>query len=139
YVHESKDALYFAAEAKAILSVRPEVRKLDSRGLGELIACGTVMENRTLFDDIETLPPGSAWVFRNGSLESKGNYFRPEEWENQETLDPESYYRELRQAYSQNLPRYFHGQEKIAMSLTGGLDTRMIMAWQQCAPGTLPC
>jgi asparagine synthase (glutamine-hydrolysing) len=25
------------------------------------------------------------------------------------------------------------------MSLTGGLDTRMIMAWQQCAPGTLPC
>ena len=25
------------------------------------------------------------------------------------------------------------------MSLTGGLDTRMIMAWQQCAPYKLPC
>ena len=25
------------------------------------------------------------------------------------------------------------------MSLTGGLDTRMIMAWQHCKPGSLPC
>jgi asparagine synthase (glutamine-hydrolysing) len=25
------------------------------------------------------------------------------------------------------------------MSLTGGLDTRMIMAWQKSSPGTLPC
>jgi asparagine synthase (glutamine-hydrolysing) len=25
------------------------------------------------------------------------------------------------------------------MSLTGGLDTRMIMAWQKCSPGSLPC
>jgi asparagine synthase (glutamine-hydrolysing) len=139
YVHESNDAFYFAAEAKAILAVRPELRRLDSRGLGELVACGAVMENRTLFDGIEALPPGSAWVFRNRSLESRGSYFRPQEWENQETLDPELYYRELRQAYSQNLPRYFNGREKIAMSLTGGLDTRMIMAWQRSPPGTLPC
>ncbi len=25
------------------------------------------------------------------------------------------------------------------MSLTGGLDTRMIMAWQKSPPGSLPC
>ena len=25
------------------------------------------------------------------------------------------------------------------MSLTGGLDTRMIMAWQRSSPGSLPC
>ena len=25
------------------------------------------------------------------------------------------------------------------MSLTGGLDTRMIMAWRKAAPGSLPC
>ena len=25
------------------------------------------------------------------------------------------------------------------MSLTGGLDTRMIMAWQKAKPGSLPC
>jgi asparagine synthase (glutamine-hydrolysing) len=41
--------------------------------------------------------------------------------------------------FSRNLPRYFDGPQQIGMSLTGGLDTRMIMAWKKFAPGTLPC
>src|SRR3984885_5717101 len=40
YYHESKDAFYFAAEAKAILAVCPELRRMDPRGLGEFVACG---------------------------------------------------------------------------------------------------
>jgi asparagine synthase (glutamine-hydrolysing) len=139
YYHESKDAFYFAAEAKAILAVRRELRSADPRGLGEFVACGAVLENRTLFEGIQVLPAASAWVFRNGSLENRNTYFHPREWEAQETLNSESYYRELRQVFTQNLPRYFDGQEQIAMSLTGGLDTRMIMAWQKCEPGSLPC
>ena len=139
YCHESKDSFYFAAEAKAILAVRPELRRTDPRGIGEFIACGTVLENRTLFEGIQTLPPGSAWIFSNGSLKSKDSYFQPQEWEDQETLDTESYYVKLREAFAQNLPRYFSGGERIAMSLTGGLDTRMIMAWQKSQPGSLPC
>ena len=75
YYHESKDAFYFAAEAKAILAVRPELRRMDPQGLGEFIACGAVLENRTLFQGIQVLPPASAWVFRNGSLESKRQLF----------------------------------------------------------------
>jgi asparagine synthase (glutamine-hydrolysing) len=139
YYHESKDAFYFAAEAKAILAVRPELRRTDPRGIGEFISCGAVLENRTLFDGIYALPPASAWVFRDGSLEGKSSYFQPREWEDQETLDLESYYRELREVYTQNLARYFQGREAIAMSLTGGLDTRMIMAWQKSQPRSLPC
>ena len=49
YYHESKDGCYFAAEAKAILKVRPELRAIDPRGLAEFITCGCVLENRTLF------------------------------------------------------------------------------------------
>ncbi|MGA3199225.1 MAG: hypothetical protein ABSD89_07435 [Halobacteriota archaeon] len=139
YYHESKDAFYFAAEAKAILAVRPELRKMDPQGFGEFIACGAVMENRTLFEGIRALPPASAWVFRNGSIEHKRSYFHPREWEDQESLQPESYYKELKEVFTRNLPRYFDGHERIAMSLTGGLDTRMIMAWQKSQPKSLPC
>jgi len=121
YYHQSTEAFYFAAEAKAILAVRPELRQADARGLGELVACGCVLENRTLFEGIHVLPPAAAWVLRGGSLE------------------PESYYREVREVFSRNLPRYFNGQERIGMSLTGGLDTRIIMSWQDSPPGTLPC
>ncbi len=55
YYHQSKEAFYFAAEAKAILKVRPELRKTDPRGIGEFIACGCVLENRTLFKEIHVL------------------------------------------------------------------------------------
>src|SRR5437879_2708952 len=139
YYHESKEALYFAAEAKTILAVRPELRKVDPRGLGEFISCGCVLENRSLFTDVHVLPPASAWVFRDGSIERKGLYFQPCEWENQEPLEPQSYYRELRDVFTRNLPRYFDGQERIGISLTGGLDTRMIMAWGKFSPDSFPC
>ena len=139
YYHESKDAFYFAAEAKAILAVCPELRRIDPQGLGEFVACGSVLENRTLFEGIHVLPPASAWVFRNGLLERKGAYFHPGEWEGQERVESESFYQALRQVFTGNLPRYFNGHEPIAMSLTGGLDTRMIMAWQKTQTGSLPC
>lgn len=139
YYHESKDAFYCAAEAKAILAVRPELRKMDPRGFGEFVSCGAVLENRTLFEGIQVLPPASAWVFRNGTLEQKKSYFHPSEWEQQEALDPESYYQELHSVFTRNLPRYFAGRERIGMSLTGGLDTRMILACRKPEADSLPC
>ncbi len=137
--HEAKEGFYFAAEAKAILAVRPELRTVDPHGLGELVSCGCVMESRTLFKGIHLLPPGAAWVSRKGSITRRAAYFQAREWEEQPPLDAESYYKEVRQIFSRKLPRYFNGQERIGMSLTGGLDTRMIMAWQRAAPGSLPC
>jgi len=138
YYHEAKNAFYFAAEAKAILRVLPELRTADDKSLGEFVACGCVLENRTLFRGIQVLPGGSEWTFRAGSIEKKSTYFAPREWEQQSTLDSESYYNGLREAFSRNLPRYFNGESPTGISLTGGLDTRMIMAWQKAPPGSLP-
>lgn len=139
YFHASKDAFYFAAEAKAILAVCPELRRTDPRGLGEFVACGCVLEDRTLFAGVHVLPGAATWLFRNGSIESKGSYFQPREWEEQDRLEPESYYRKIREIFSGSLPRYFNGGEPVGISLTGGLDTRMIMAWYRPPPRSLPC
>jgi asparagine synthase (glutamine-hydrolysing) len=139
YYHESKDAFYFAAEAKALLAVRPELRSADLTSLGELIAMNAVLENRSLFEGISVLPGASLWRFRNGTIERKGAYFHPEEWETQPALDQDTYYEELRKAFVRNLPRYFTGQQRVAMSLTGGLDTRAVMAWYRGPAGSLPC
>lgn len=139
YYYEGKDAFYFAAEAKAILKVCPEARSIEPRGLGEFIVCGCVLENRTLFPKISVLPPGSAWSFQNGSLQKKEEYFHPSEWEKQEPLAAGPYFESLRDTFSHILPRYFEGPEKIGVSLTGGLDTRIIMAWHKAQAGTMPC
>ena len=85
------------------------------------------------------MPPASAWTFRDSALKSKAAYFDPKEWEEQSILDEETYYQQLRDIFARILPRYFGGREKIGMSLTGGLDSRMILSWFQAEAGALPC
>jgi asparagine synthase (glutamine-hydrolysing) len=139
YAHEAEGSVYFAAEMKAILAVRPDLRRLDPRGLGEHIAFGCVLEDRTLFNGIVALPPGSAWRLQDGRVVRKGRYFEPSEWEAQPRLGGEAFARELCEVFARVLPRYLSGAERVGMSLTGGLDTRAIMAWQPCLPIALPC
>jgi asparagine synthase (glutamine-hydrolysing) len=139
YYHESKEAFYFAGEAKAILAVRPELRTPSHQGLGEFVACSCVLENRTIFKDIFVLPAASAWNFRNAAVVRRTTYFEPQEWEQEASLDPESYYQELRNVLSRGLPGYFAGAERVGVALTGGMDTRVIMAGHKSASGSVPC
>jgi asparagine synthase (glutamine-hydrolysing) len=139
YYHQGKDAFYFAAEAKAILAVCPEARSIAAQALADFISCGCTLENRTFFDGVHALPGGAAWRFCRGALASKAAYFEPQEWEHQPALTSEEFYDQLRHVFTRNLSRYFTGNERVAVSLTGGLDTRMIMAWHKPAPRSLPC
>jgi len=139
YYHEADDAFYFAAEAKAILQVRRELREVDWQSMGELVSCGCVLQDRSVFKGIQTMSPASAWVFRGGAVPERKTYFQASEWEEQAVLDPEAYYRKFRDVFCGTLDRYFQGPQKIGMSVTGGLDTRMILAWRKFAPGSLPC
>jgi asparagine synthase (glutamine-hydrolysing) len=138
YYTETKDGFYFASEAKAILKVLPELKSPDDRGLGELVACGCVLENRTIFRGICVLPGASQWTFQCGRLEAKKSYFDPSEWEGQTEQDPERHAQQLRSILGDRLGLYFGG-DQVAMSLTGGLDTRLIMAWRHPNPQSLPC
>jgi asparagine synthase (glutamine-hydrolysing) len=138
YYHVAKDGFYFATEAKAILAARPELKVFDPRGFGDFVACSCVLEDRTIFKDIHVLPAASSWTFRDGCLDRKGTYFTPRDWEEQSPLDAESYFQELQSVLSTTLPRYFSGPQKQGIAMTGGLDTRVILANHPPAPGSLP-
>ena len=139
YYRDGGDAFYFAAEAKAILEVCPETRSIDADGMAEYLSCGCTLEYRTMFRDVSILPAGSAWIFKAGTLNLKGQYFNPEEWEKQTPLDSETYYRELMQVFSTRVPPYFQTDNPVGIALTGGLDSRMLMSWSGAAPTSLRC
>ena len=141
YYHEAKDAVYFAAEAKAILKVRPELRAVDARGLAEFVTCGCVLENRTLFSGIHVLASGiRLGFFVAARSKDKAAYFDPREWEEQERLEPEEYYSPTARRFRTE-PCHAISMERARrrISLTGGLDTRIIMAWHKAQPNSLPC
>ena len=132
YFCETKDATYFASEAKALLRILPELRAFDEEGVAQFLTYGCTLEWRTLFRGIQLLPGGSVWSFENGKC-NKRKYFSPQEWEAQSPLSVESYQSEFQETFRRVLPRYTKAEAKIGISLTGGLDTRMIMA---CLPST---
>jgi asparagine synthase (glutamine-hydrolysing) len=107
--------------------------------LAEWLSCGCVLQNRSLFSEISLLPPGSAWVWSADGTIKKGRYFDPACWETNPTLAVGEYYERLKDVFPRALTRYVGRNEKVAMSLTGGLDGRMIMSWCDRGPRELPC
>lgn len=139
YYYQAPDAFYSAAEAKALLAARPELRVLDERSLGEWVACGCVLEDRTLFKEIRVLPWAAKWVFERAALRRRESYFSAKSWEEQSPLAPEEFYGELRDVFARNVGRYFEDDGRVGLSLTGGLDTRMMLAWHKPEPQSVPC
>jgi asparagine synthase (glutamine-hydrolysing) len=139
YYHHNNEGFYFSSEAKWLLAVLPHLRQLDYACLAQTFSCGCVLGNRTLFPGINLLPPGSRWVFDPLGGLQKQSYFAASEWENQELLGDEPYYTAFRDTFSRILPRYLGGERPVAMSLTGGLDGRMIMSRARTPSVKLPC
>jgi asparagine synthase (glutamine-hydrolysing) len=139
YYYEDARGFYFSSEAKSLLKILPATRQLDLRSLGELFSCEAVLENRSLFSGISLLPPGSAWVFSRGEPVKKKTYFKQEAWESQPELSEGDFYEKLKETWTRVLPKYFRGKQSVGLSLTGGVDSRMILAWAPRLPGTLPC
>ena len=138
YVREENRRVLFATAAKSLLAAVPKLRGLDGRSLGEWFSCGCVLGNRSLFRGISLLPPGSAWIFSEGVLRKK-SYFIPDKWENQPLLSPSEFSQRFRETFPRVLDRYTNGSQPIAMSLTGGVDSRMIVAWTHANGRKVPC
>ncbi len=139
YYSETDAGFYFASEAKALLKVLPQYRRLNEESLAEFFSCGCPLRGKTLFAGLSVLPAGSMWTFSPGQKPVRGRYFDPVEWKNQGRLGPEEFYERLRETFARVVPRYLRGREKVGVSLTGGVDSRMFMAWCSAAPASLPC
>ncbi len=137
YFYEDEEAFYFSSRVRSLLRVIPQARELDQRSLAEFCSCGCVLQNRTLFRGISILPPAACWTFSRDGDTSRGSYFDSSTWENQTPLSGADYDQALKSVFAEIMPPYLEGA--VGMSLTGGLDGRMIMAWAKAPPGQLPC
>lgn len=131
YCYEKDGTTFFASEAKALLRVVPELRAFDDEGVAQFLAFGCTLNERTLFRNVQLLPGGSLWIFNGDAHGRKARYFRPEEWELQPVLSEKTFELEFMETFRRILPQYISLSSPIGISLTGGLDTRMIMA---CLP-----
>jgi asparagine synthase (glutamine-hydrolysing) len=139
YWHQTEQGLYFASEAKALLCLFAQTRRLDVQAVAQTFSFGCVLQNRSLFSGLSLLPAASRWTFRGPLTPDKHTYFSPATWQQQTRLAPAPFYEQLQSSFATLLPRYLRGPGACAMSLTGGLDGRMVMAWAPPHATDLAC
>jgi asparagine synthase (glutamine-hydrolysing) len=139
YFHEGEEEFIFASEAKSLLRVRPTLRAIEPRSMAELLRFNCVMGNKSLFRTISLLPAGSSWVFTGGVVPKKQSYFDFADWEGQPTLKPDEFYEEFDRTVSRVFPSYLDGPSRVGLSLSSGLDTRVILAAAGDKERILPC
>lgn len=131
YAVEHDGALYFASEAKALLAVLPFLRAFDDDGVAQFLAFGSTLGGRTLFRGLRLIDGGSAWRLLPQAGVQRRRFFSPTQWEQLPTLSDDEYESQLASRLDAAMPGYLGGEHPIGLSLTGGLDTRMIIA---CLP-----
>jgi asparagine synthase (glutamine-hydrolysing) len=139
YFHEGKDEFLFASEAKSLLKIRGALRTLDPESLAEYLRFNCVTANKTLFRGISVLPNGSSWVFEDSVRPRKQRYFDPADWEQQPAIPANDFYEKFAETVTGVFPRYVRGSERIALALTAGFDSRLILAAVPNHDGLFSC
>lgn len=137
--HQRSEGFFFASSARALRARLKSPPSWDLKSLAETVSMGCTLDHRTLFQGIERLPPSTLWTRQGWGPLHRRQYFCASEWRHQDRLGPSVFHRQMGQMLAQRIPAYLKGPAPIGMSLTGGLDGRLVMAWSGAAPQTLAC
>lgn len=119
--------LLFGSEVKAILQDRTFKKTVDDRSVAEFFSFGYILGNKTFFRGIELLPPASIMTYAADeiSIEQYWDFDFNKKYEDH----PEEFYIEkLSGLISQAVERQMNGNHRIGALLSGGLDSRTIVA-----------
>ncbi len=127
YAHEQDGTLCYATSLPLLLSVRRPVCRIDPLSVAEMLTLRMVLGNRTFFREISLVPPASAIHMRLGAP-AAATYWSWERLRPAPAGDPHlaaDTYALLEQAVLRGVPS---GARKVALSLDGGLASRMLGA-----------
>jgi asparagine synthase (glutamine-hydrolysing) len=138
FVHSIGTRVFFSSEAKAILAIAPDTRDFDPAGLAEVMACGCTLGRQSLFRNIEVLEHGTVLTF-GGPAVKRRRYFEPAQLENLEPVSGTEFLEGFSESLRSAVNSFTSANHQVGMSLTGGLDSRMVIASLDAAPGSVPC
>ena len=118
------DGLLFAPEGKAILAGAKRTPKLDQITLVNHLLMGrAVLGSRTFFEGIQTLPAASILRWKNGQVTHTRYWdyvYKPRDVIDDDFIDA------LVEAFRRAVRRYIKPKYRYAITLSGGLDSRVV-------------
>lgn len=117
-----------SCEMKGILALWDRTLQIDPVGLLEIFAFGHNTGQKTYISSIYTLPPGSVLRIKNGILTIERYWkfrFKEDSASNKNEME---YVEELIRLSKKAVARRMKGEKRIGISLSGGLDSRLVAA-----------
>src|SRR5262249_7070835 len=139
FVHSGKGRVVFASEAKAIVAVVPKAGAIDTVGLAEWLACGCTLGERSLFETVEVVPGAPCVTFGPGPQPGRTRYFDRTSLEGLTPLPAAQFLERFAESFELSVQRSIARAPQAALSLTGGIDSRLVLACAASKPQTVQC
>jgi len=124
------DDLVWSSELKGFLGHIDFKPIIDRQAVEDFFCIGYQLENRTWFEGIELVPPASILTFdlKKAKVESRHYWNWREIKPIRGTIDERELAEELGNLFKQSVRRRVNKNERIGIALSGGLDSRAILA-----------
>lgn len=127
YYAVNNNKLLFAPEIKAILEDETLDKEINEVAMAEFLIFGYPLEERTLFRRVSFLPPGSILNYSKGRISVK-KYWDFPYTEDYKDYSESHYIEGLANLLLRAVERQLQGSHRMGVSLSGGLDSRTIVA-----------
>jgi asparagine synthase (glutamine-hydrolysing) len=112
---------YFATHLKTLLAI-PDVRRIvDSESLNLFLKYSYIPSPRTIFKNIQKLPPGHMLIFRDGKTEINRYWEFPSS--DSSIMDMDEAVTTYRRLLTKSISRRFSAEGNVGILLSGGLDS----------------
>jgi hypothetical protein len=131
YYHATRERVIWSNQVRGLLA--PDVpRRLCEAGMHQVFVFQTILDERTLLEDVRTLPPAGVMTFQHGRVRV-GRYWELR-YRDAAPRSADRYAEELAETLRGAVGRNLRSAKRVGLLLSGGLDSRAILA---CSPVSL--
>jgi asparagine synthase (glutamine-hydrolysing) len=126
YYRVCDGVLYFASEIKALL-LASEQAPLDAKGLAEYLVFQLPLTDRTMFEGIRQLLPGSALTLKDGVLETRAYWSADDHFGvGTPSTDPRAVQDQVRSVVRESVEAHLLADVEIGSYISGGIDSTLV-------------
>jgi len=134
YIFSGKDGWWFASDLESLRAIAPCPLERDKTGLAELYWFGYQIGDRTAYKNVRMMPAGTmislSWL--DGSIKEELWYEKTEPCGEHESVSLEEASARYVELVTEACDRLYHPDLRYGITLSGGMDSRMIAAcWRK--------
>jgi len=127
YIYQDDDILMFAPEIKAFTQYPQFDKTIDENGIADYFNFSYHMGDRTMFKRTKLLPPASCLEVRENKIKLT-TYWKPKYENKRKISDLSECINTGYQLFCQSVARRLNNSKDVLIPLSGGLDSRLILA-----------